>query len=146
MGLVVMKRIKDLSKLLSHSLPKILIFTHCNKDSTGKYSQLITHGPSTLSCPLVYTPNTKPYGCNAIQVCTQLNFSSLLSFLKSAQVVSAIPLQIEFWIYSVFYSRHPPGPSLFTLNRSAFMILETVQMEVGVKRFFSDPTALQILY
>ena len=125
-GLVVMKRVKDLSRLSLHSLPKVSTFIYCDKSSFGKYSQLITHGPSTLSCPLICTPNTKPYRCDAIQVCTQPSFSSLLFSLKPAQVASAIPLQIEFWVYLVFYLRHSPGPSLLTLNISAFTISEAV--------------------
>ena len=121
---------------LSHSLLKVLTFIHHNKSFSGKYSQLITHGPFTLSYPLVCTPNTKPYRCDAIQVYTQPSFSSLLSSSKPTQVVSTSFLQIEFWVYSVFFLRYPTSPSLLTLNRSAFTIPEAVQMEVGVKRFF----------
>ena len=126
MGLVVIKRVKDLSRSSLHSLFKVSTFTYCDKSSFGKYSQLITHRPSTLSCSLVCTPNTKPYKYDVIQVYTQSSFSSLLSSSKPAQVVSAIPLQIEFWVYSVFYLRHSLGPSLLTLNRSTFMISKVV--------------------
>ena len=38
MSLVVMKRVKDLSRSSLYSLPKMLTFTHHDKSSTGKYS------------------------------------------------------------------------------------------------------------
>ena len=111
MGLVVMKRIKDLFRSLLHSHPKVLIFTYCNKSSSGKYSQLITHGLFILSCPLVCIPNTKPYKCNVIQVCIQLSFSSLLSY---PSYICYSSLDQVLGIFSVLLKISPQSQSFYS--------------------------------
>ena len=138
-------RVRSL-RLSSHSLPKMSTFIYHSTGSTRKYSQLITHGPSMLSCSLVCTPNTEPYWCNAIQVYTQPSFPSILSSSKPTQVISAIPPQIEFWVYSMFFSRHSTDSELLYSLDLHFTIPEAVIIEINTKRFSLLLPALCILY
>jgi len=41
----------------------------------------------------------------------------------------------EFWVYSVFFSRHPTDFELLHSKVSHFIISETVMIEVSAKRF-----------